>query len=78
MVASGIPVSRRDHCEAAIQLAIRMFQVFIRTKETYSNALSSVNLRVGIACGPVVAGIIGRSKYSYDCMANSNFESELN
>lgn len=70
MVASGVPVTRRNHAEAAILLAIQMFDAFTHMKETFS-LFSFINLRIGIACGPLVAGIIGRTKYSYDCWSDT-------
>jgi len=70
MVASGIPIHRRDHCEAAVLLGLHMYQAFSELKES-SSYLSQINLRIGIACGPVVAGIIGRTKYSYDCWSDT-------
>lgn len=54
--------------EEAINLAIE----FYRITSSFSSHLvqKSVLLRVGIATGPVVAGIIGKTKYSYDCTLN--------
>ena len=61
MVASGIPVVRDDHAEAVADLALAM-------RETLAALPSAAGflLRVGIDSGPVVAGVIGRSKFGYD------------
>jgi guanylate cyclase len=61
LVAAGIPTPRADHAEAAARLALGM-------RETLASlpAASEFNLRVGIDSGPVVAGVIGRTKFGYD------------
>lgn len=62
MVASGIPVPRRDHAHAICELALAMQnQVGSRTYVGHP-----IRFRIGINSGPVVAGIIGRHKFSYD------------
>ncbi len=60
----------KDHCEATILSALHFFEVFTSLKEKYSPVLNSISLRIGIASGPLVAGIIGKTKYAYDCMAS--------
>src|SRR6266508_3915378 len=62
MVASGVPVPRRDHAEAIAELALR-FRDHVATNEF---AGRRIRLRIGINSGPVVAGIIGTHKFAYD------------
>lgn len=62
MVAAGVPVPRDDHARAICDLALAM-QAQLRT-ETFADR--SIEMRIGIASGPVTAGIIGRKKFSYD------------
>jgi adenylate cyclase len=62
MVASGVPVPRRDHAEAVADLALRLRDHFA-SKELEGR---SIRLRIGINSGPVVAGIIGTHKFAYD------------
>lgn len=63
MAASGIPLSRPDHAESIINMAIEV-------KETMDNYRladgAEIKFRTGIDCGPIVAGIIGESKFNYD------------
>jgi guanylate cyclase len=61
LVAAGIPTPRADHAEATARLALAM-------RETLADlpAAAGLSLRVGIDSGPVVAGVIGRSKFGYD------------
>jgi adenylate cyclase len=62
MVASGVPVPRRDHAEAVANLALRM-RDHVASKEFEGRR---IRLRIGINSGPVVAGIIGTHKFAYD------------
>jgi adenylate cyclase len=62
MVASGVPQPRADHAKvlADMALEIRSYtagQTFLGRQLTF---------RIGINSGPVVAGIIGQKKFSYD------------
>ena len=62
MVAAGIPVSRPDHAPALVRLALEMQRVS-QARTFHGHQLM---LRVGINSGSVVAGVIGRRKFSYD------------
>jgi adenylate cyclase len=62
MVASGVPVPRKDHAEAVADLALRM-RDHVASKEFEGRR---IRLRIGINSGPVVAGIIGTHKFAYD------------
>ena len=62
MVASGVPHSRADHAHAIAELALRM-QEHCANHEFNGHRL---NMRIGINSGPVVAGIVGTHKFSYD------------
>ena len=63
MVVAGVPTPRDDHVRTAAILAIQMRRALqdIATEEGIS-----LNLRVGMHSGPVIAGIIGRNKFTYD------------
>ena len=61
LVAAGIPTPRADHAEATARLALDMRQALAEL-----SAAAGLGLRVGIDSGPVVAGVIGRSKFGYD------------
>lgn len=63
LAVAGVPETRPDHAQAAAELAIRMIEA--------STALApglgaEYRLRVGLHSGPVLAGVIGRRKFSYD------------
>ena len=61
MVAGGVPTPRDDHCEAVAEMALAMLHVCEGL-----TGLNSVELRIGMDTGPVVAGVIGQRKFSYD------------
>ena len=63
MVAGGIPVTRADHAEAIAAMALDM-QTVISQFELRSG--TPFQLRIGINTGPVIAGVIGIKKFSYD------------
>lgn len=63
MIAAGLPHFRSDHAETAAACAIDMIQATDRYNS--SNNLS-LKIRVGINSGPVVAGVIGKKKFTYD------------
>jgi adenylate cyclase len=62
MVAAGVPVARDDHALAICDLALAM-QEHLESRTFFGRRLQ---MRIGIASGPVMAGIIGRQKFSYD------------
>jgi class 3 adenylate cyclase len=63
MVAAGVPVPRTDHAEAIAEAALALQQEIVRHEAPNGETFS---LRIGISTGPVVAGVIGTSKFSYD------------
>ncbi len=63
MVAGGIPRERPNHTEAIANLALDMIEV---AKLTKGPDAKPVQLRVGIHTGPLIAGVIGQSRFLYD------------
>ncbi|NJN76071.1 MAG: adenylate/guanylate cyclase domain-containing protein [Synechococcaceae cyanobacterium RL_1_2] len=63
MIASGLPEPRTDHVAAIADMALAMMVVVDKFNETQVSPLS---LRIGINCGAVVAGVIGKKKFIYD------------
>ncbi len=63
MLASGVPVMRPDHAEACAEAAFE----FVEAVRTFNRRHQlDWAIRVGMNSGPVVAGIIGTKKFSYD------------
>jgi adenylate cyclase len=63
MVVSGVPQPRADHVEALACLALDMADAVSDLKDPQGR---DVPLRIGIAAGPVVAGVVGARKFFYD------------
>ncbi len=63
MVASGIPVPDPDHCARLARMAIRIRQT---VQQTATAEGIELDVRIGMATGPVMAGVIGAHKFSYD------------
>jgi class 3 adenylate cyclase len=63
MVAGGLPAPRPDHAQAAAEMALAMRDEVAGRVDPGGEPLQ---VRIGIDSGPVVAGVIGRDKFSYD------------
>jgi len=63
MVASGAPVPRTDHAQAMALFALELVR---RLEDMPPRHGQQLSFRIGINSGPLVAGVIGRSKFQYD------------
>ena len=63
MAVCGLPEPMANHAERMVRMAIRMVHI---TREHALEHKVGMRLRVGVNSGPVVAGVIGKSKYIYD------------
>ncbi len=63
MVVGGLPTPRADHLAAVLHLALAMCGAITQVRTPPGEHLQ---LRIGVETGPVVAGVIGRRKFSYD------------
>jgi adenylate cyclase len=63
MAVAGAPVRRADHATAAVGLAIALREAVADWRTEHALALQ---VRVGLASGPVVAGVIGAQRLSFD------------
>ena len=63
MAVCGLPEPVVDHAERMLRMAIRMVHI---TREHAMEHHVALKIRVGVNSGPVVAGVIGKSKYIYD------------
>jgi class 3 adenylate cyclase len=63
MVAGGLPVPRPDHAQAVAEMALAVQEEAGRHRDPDGQPLA---VRIGIDSGPVVAGVIGTAKFSYD------------
>ncbi|MBI1881768.1 MAG: adenylate/guanylate cyclase domain-containing protein, partial [Chloroflexi bacterium] len=63
LVVGGLPTPRPDHAAAIAEMALEMQQAVARLNADLGESFS---IRIGINTGPVVAGVIGAKKFSYD------------
>ena len=63
MAAAGVPVHASDHATRAAHLSLDMVDALDRFNERHDHSLQ---VRIGIASGAVVAGVIGKRLYLYD------------
>lgn len=63
MVVAGLPDPAPDHMSRLARMAYDMLDCITRLREETGYAL---NIRIGMASGPLTAGVIGTRKFSYD------------
>lgn len=63
MVVSGVPTPRPDHLAALANLALDMVDAVAEMKDPNGRPL---RIRIGMAAGPVVAGVVGSRRFFYD------------
>jgi adenylate cyclase len=63
MAVAGLPQPVADHADRLAHMALDM----LREKDAVAENFGvTIRMRIGIASGPVMAGIIGSRKFSYD------------
>jgi class 3 adenylate cyclase len=68
MLVGGLPEARDDHAKAVVSTALLMLEAMDRFNEANNTELM---MRIGIHSGPVVAGVIGKHKFTYDLWGNT-------
>jgi len=68
MAVGGLPIPRPDHAQLCADMALGMFEDL---KSFNSENGAELNMRIGMNSGPVVAGVIGFTKFSYDLWGNT-------
>jgi class 3 adenylate cyclase len=68
MAVAGLPIPRPDHAELCAELSLGMFEDLKAFNQENGKEL---NMRIGLNSGPVVAGVIGYTKFSYDLWGNT-------
>lgn len=63
MAVCGLPKRCPDHAERMVRMALRMLE---ETREYGKEKGWGLQMRIGLNSGPVVAGVIGTSKFIYD------------
>jgi len=67
MAVAGVPDPSRLHAVEACMAALEMQRVASRMRAQREKArLPSLELRVGLHTGPIIAGVVGRRKFTFD------------
>jgi class 3 adenylate cyclase len=68
MAACGLPTPNKNHAHIMMAFAKGMFEDLAEYNKT---AKIPFNMRIGLNCGPVNAGVIGKTKFLYDVWGNT-------
>lgn len=68
MAAAGIPVIQKDNTLRAARMAIEVRDYMV---DYYTDHGYKLDVRIGVDCGPVVAGVIGETKFIYDMWSDA-------
>jgi class 3 adenylate cyclase/CheY-like chemotaxis protein len=68
MLVGGLPEPRDDHAPAVVAAGLGMLQAMAQINQQHGTQLQ---IRVGVNSGPVVAGVIGMHKFTYDLWGNT-------
>jgi len=63
LVVGGAPRPLENHALAVVKLAFQMREVLLSFNQATGH---DMHMRIGISTGPVVAGVIGTTKFAYD------------
>jgi class 3 adenylate cyclase len=75
MAVAGAPVPRANHAEAAVSMAL---EILAQAGQVRWPSGDPIRVRIGVATGPALAGIIGYRKFAYDLWGDTvNLASRL-
>ena len=63
MLAGGVPEPRNDHAHAVVEAAMDMCDAL---ETMHARTGGALQMRIGVHSGPIVAGVIGIRKFTYD------------
>ncbi|MBZ9786411.1 tetratricopeptide repeat protein [Psychroflexus sp. CAK57W] len=66
MCAAGLPEQTENHAELMAQAALDIIDFVKKSKQVHAVSDLRFNVRVGMHTGSVVAGVVGKNKFSYD------------
>src|SRR5205823_11955057 len=75
LAVAGVPIPMDGHAEAAVAMAL---DCLAASREVRWPGGEPIVVRVGVASGPAVAGVIGQRKFAYDLWGDTvNLASRL-
>ena len=66
MCASGLPHTSDDHAQRMLHAALEIVDFVNEEKDANNDTKAHFEIRIGVNTGPIVAGIVGIKKFSYD------------
>ena len=66
MCAGGVPQKNENNTLDALKAAMEILEFVQETMKNPPPNITPFNIRVGINCGPVVAGVVGNTKFQFD------------
>ena len=66
MCVGGLPFATEDHAHKMVQAAFEIADFVNESKKMHAANEIRFDIRIGINTGPVVAGVVGSRKFSYD------------
>lgn len=68
LVVGGLPIPQADHAEAIAEMALAMQTTIAQLdlRDCCAQISEPLAMRIGISTGPVMAGVIGHTKFAYD------------
>lgn len=67
LVAAGVPENYGNSCEEIIRFGKQVLRTINNFNEKYK---TNIKVKIGVDCGKVVAGILGKRKFSYDIIGD--------
>ncbi len=71
MSAGGLEDPKSDHALRMVKAAFDILEFVKASKKENHNGFTRFDIRIGINTGPVVAGVVGTKKFSYDIWGDS-------
>ncbi|NEV93995.1 tetratricopeptide repeat protein [Psychroflexus sp. YR1-1] len=66
MCAAGLPERIENHAELMAKAALEIIDFVNKSRQVHAVSDLRFKVRVGMHTGPVVAGVVGKNKFSYD------------
>lgn len=66
MCAAGLPHAIEEQTFKICNVALEILEFVKKTKRDTTHELAKFDIRIGINSGPVVAGVVGNTKFQYD------------
>jgi len=69
LVVGGLPEARPDHAQIMVRMGLKMIEIIEninKVRKDDEDNIIDLELRIGLHSGPVIGGVIGRNKFTFD------------